>query len=159
MTPLSTTMKTYTVSFARVTECLIDTELTLEKVACLQWLEEFHEGWPDIAITIVGCSSFGQVTDEEMEFDIAVMLRPEDYELVKEDFDFAENVPPDPITLQLHGLPSDFKKIIGELIDTGEINPDQDHPLANLILKIEGQLNPQADRTLDFIDLAEIFKE
>lgn len=158
--PLSTNMKTYTVSFSRVSETItIDTERTIEQVCAAGWLEEFHEGWPDIAIAVVGISSFGSLTDEEVEFDMAVMLRPEDYELVKEDFEFAENVPPEPIKIELRGREINFRRLIRSISTMPFFSMDPDHPLTKLLTELEDQLDPQADRTLDFIDLAEIFKE
>lgn len=155
MKPISQTMKTYTVNFSRVCDTLpLDTELTVEQVAAAGWLEEFEEANPDVPAVVVGISSFGNLTDEEMEFDMAVMLQPDVYERIKDDYDFAENVPEPAITFTLSGKPSDFKKLIAELIGDGSIMRDQGHPMANLVSDLSGQLSKGG-----VIDLTEIFKE
>jgi len=57
--------------------------------------------------------------------------------------------------IELRGTEDSFRKLIKDLGRGQHIFRDPGHPLANLISEIEDQLDPNADREFDFIDLDE----
>lgn len=63
------------------------------------------------------------------------------------------------MVIELRGDPDHFRKLIQELSRNRDIFRDPGHPLAYMVSEIEDQLEPNADRSFDWVDLEEMFAE
>lgn len=57
--------------------------------------------------------------------------------------------------IELRGSEASFRKLIEDISRDRHIFRDPGHPLANFVAEIEDQLEPNAERAFDFVNLDE----